>query len=143
MLDRPKRFSEITSIMIFLFLLVFISRQLPVFCINKEVITLKNHPICINDIVAVLIGRSWYCKFTFKVNGFKWFKKILFDNGMPNEMRIPGYHNADMFFTIDRWMSEYIEMIGDLIGKNTSRFIRYQFQPRMTSNKSFYFFLVI
>ena len=39
---------------------------------------------------------------------------------MPNEMRIPGYHNADMFFTIDRWMSEYIEMIGDLIGKNTS-----------------------
>ena len=37
---------------------------------------------------------------------------------MPNEMRIPGYHNADMFFTIDRWMSEYIEMIGDLIGKN-------------------------
>jgi len=62
--------------MIFLFLLVFISK--PVFCINK----------------------------------------ILFDNGMPNEMRIPGYHNADMFFTIDRWMSEYIEMIGDLIGKN-------------------------
>ena len=36
---------------------------------------------------------------------------------MPNEMRIPGYRNADMFFTIDRWMSEYIEMIGDLIGK--------------------------
>ena len=59
---------------------------------------------------------------------------------MPNEMRIPGYHNADMFFTIDRWMSEYIEMIGDLIGKNTSRFIRYQFQPRMTSSKSLYFF---
>ena len=31
-------------------------------------------------------------------------------------MRINTYLNANIYFTIDRWMSEYIEMIGDLIG---------------------------
>ena len=129
--------------MIFLFLLVFISK--PVFCINKEVITLKR------QFYMYIIINSWYWKWIYrkfmiyKVNWqwreteFKWFKKILFDNGMPNEMRIPGYHNADMFFTIDRWMSEYIEMIGDLIGKNTPWFIPFEsygisFCPQMTWN---------